>query len=254
MPHGHPDASAQRERAYVTRALGGLALSLALTNAALLWPSPRTPAAPLPLPPPPEMVAMVPIEQTTQQTPAVFPTAPPPPDDLPPEEVPDDRIIEEVLRDVPLAPLPPVDGPPVPRPGAPSALPPPPLPGAPPPAPPGPSASSNRLVEQPEQSPRVQRQVFPAYPDAARREGLRARVRVRVVVSEGGQVTEAQIVERVVVQARDREEAVSSLPYGMDAAALEAARRHLFRPARDGGERVRAYAFLTLSFDPPRGG
>lgn len=247
-----------RERSHVTRALACLAASLAVTNIVFTaWPGEMRSPEPLPLPPPQEMIALEEIAQTTQVTPAYIP--PPPLDDrLPLSEVPDDRVLEEVLRDVPLAPLPRFEGTatgesvaPM-QPGPPG---PPPAPSAgPPQAAPAPTPSSDRLVETPDQSPRVTRQAFPSYPDAARREGVRARVRVRVVVSSGGQPSDPQIVERVVLKGNGREEAVGSLPFGMDAAALEAARRHLFRPARDGGERVRAYAILTLSFDPPRGG
>ncbi len=40
----------------------------------------------------------------------------------------------------------------------------------------------------------------------------------------------------------------------MDEEALNAARTARFTPAQDGGERIRAYTFVTLAFDPPRGG
>ena len=92
---------------------------------------------------------------------------------------------------------------------------------------------------------------LPVYPEAARREGIRARVRVRVLVAETGGVLGAEVVGREVLDRRDQPTPVASLPYGMDDAALAAARTVRFVPAQDDGERVRAWATLTLSFDPP---
>jgi protein TonB len=104
------------------------------------------------------------------------------------------------------------------------------------------------LVERPDRSPVAVRFSEPAYPPEARREGVRARVRVRVLVDERGRVMEAAIVGRVQLGRGDREEPVASLPHGMDQAALDAARRYQFRPAQDDGRRVRSYTTITCSF------
>jgi protein TonB len=104
------------------------------------------------------------------------------------------------------------------------------------------------LVERPDRSPVVARFSEPAYPQEARREDYRARAHVRVLVDERGRVLEAAIVRRVRIGRGDREEEVPSLPYGMDQAALDAARRYQFRPAQDDGRRVRSYTTVTLSF------
>lgn len=104
------------------------------------------------------------------------------------------------------------------------------------------------LVERPDRSPVPVRFSEPAYPPEARREGVRARVRIRVLVDERGRVEEARIVERVRLGRGDREEPAASLPHGMDEAALDAARRYQFRPAQADGRRVRSYTTITCSF------
>lgn len=103
------------------------------------------------------------------------------------------------------------------------------------------------LVASPERPPRGVRLRFPVYPEAARREGVRARVRVEVLVDEHGQPQQPRIVERVLLRRGNREQAVPSLPYGMEEAALDAARGYSWQsPAQHGGRRVRTYVTLTL--------
>jgi outer membrane biosynthesis protein TonB len=104
------------------------------------------------------------------------------------------------------------------------------------------------LVERPDRSPVPVRFSEPAYPPEAREDGIRARVSVRVLVDERGRVTDARIVGRVRLGRGNREEPVASLPYGMDEAALDAARRYQFRPAQEDGARVRSYTTITCSF------
>jgi outer membrane biosynthesis protein TonB len=86
------------------------------------------------------------------------------------------------------------------------------------------------------------------YPDAARREGVRAYVRVEVLVDTEGRVEEARIVERVRLGRGDREERVAALPHGLDEAALTAARAFRFRPAQHAGGPARAYTTVRLTF------
>ena len=245
---------ARRGRTSATLALACLAASLIVVDAAfLLWPDPDLDPGVVPSRVEPrELMVMQLVEPTRQPPPpAHLPPAPPPPvsSELPPEEVPDDRVIEEIIQDVTI-PAPPVRTPARPAPVAP------PVPGpVVPPAPPGPTGpppAADRIVERPERSPRLVRASLPVYPPQAQREGVRARATVRVLISEGGQVLDAAITERVLIDGRDQQRTVPSLPYGLETAALEAARRHLFRPARDDGERVRAWAVISLSFDPPR--
>lgn len=111
----------------------------------------------------------------------------------------------------------------------------------------GGDGGTGRLVERPEQSPRVDRVALPSYPDAARRAGVGARVRVRVLVGSGGEVVGVEVVERTLVERRGRERSVAALPFGLEESFVEAARRSRFRAARDDGATVRAYAVITLS-------
>ena len=248
-----PRLPSRRDRHAPTRALACLAASLAVINGAfLLWPDvdlapdlPRDVA-------PREQVVLELVEPTRQPPPpANLPPAPPPPttSDLPPVEVPDERIEEEILDELtlptvprptsrPTRPAPPVPAPPAP-------------PGPPAPPPPGPPPAADRIVEAPDRSPSLSGQALPVYPRGASVSDFRGRARVRVLVNAGGRVTEAEILERAEFQ-RGREVAVASFPPEFDAAILEAARRHVFRPARDGGERVRSYAYISVSLDPPQ--
>lgn len=246
MPARRPRSS----RTSPTVALACLAASLLAVDAAfVLWPDRGGEARVLAPPPAREQVVLEMVEVTEQPPPPVdLPSAPPPIDaTFPPEEVPDERVVEDVLPDLPLR------LPPTPAPTSATARPGPPAPpGPPPPTPPAPPPPSTRIVDSPDQSPRLVRASLPVYPSAAQREGVRARAQVRVLISEGGQVLDAEIIERVLLDGRGAETTVVTLPFGLEAAALDAARRHQFRPARDDGDRVRAYAVLSLSFDPPR--
>ncbi len=256
-----PRLPSRRDRHAPTRALAALAASLLVVNAAFLWwpdvdlgPDLPTDVAPA------EQIVMQMIEPTEQPPPpATLPPAPPPPaaTEQLPQEVPDERVVAEVLREIDL-PAPPAP----PRAAAPTAppRPAPPRPAPPrlaPPQPPGPPAPSpsvppaaDRIVERPDRSPSVRGQALPVYPASASRSGFRGRARVRVLVNAGGRVTDAEIVTRTVFD-RDRETEAVSFPSEFDRAVLDAARRYVFSPARDDGERVRAYAFVTISLDPP---
>ena len=66
---------------------------------------------------------------------------------------------------------------------------------------------------------------------------------------ERGNVSEAQVVKRYLVN-KDKTERtfVQEIGYGVEEAALAAAGRWMFRPAREGGKIVRSYTTLTFSF------
>ncbi len=254
-----PRLPSRRDRHAATRALACLAASLAVVNGAfLLWPDvdlgPELPSVVAPR----EQVVLELIEPTRQPPPPANPRPLPPPPppvspDRAPVEVPDERLVEDIVQDLRL-PTPPVPRPaPRPAPGprpAPPGPPGPPGPAPPAPAPPGPPPASDRIVEQPDRSPSLSGQALPVYPRDASVSGFRGSARVRVLVNAGGRVTDAEILERTTFD-RGRETAVAAFPAEFDAAILDAARRHVFRPARDGGERVRAYAFISVSLDPP---
>lgn len=103
---------------------------------------------------------------------------------------------------------------------------------------------------QPAVSARPLRAPQPAYTEAARRNEIRARVVVRLQVDARGRVTEAAVQERWRVGDDGTETAVDTLGYGLEASALAAARRALFRPARDAGQAVPTTTVMTFRFGP----
>ncbi len=221
----------RHNRAYRPRILGALAASLlALVVAFRLWPVPDAePLREVYAPPPKEAVVLEEIVPTRQVE-----QAPPPPAPLPPIEVPDDVEVEEI--DLPELDLDFNPGPtPVPPPVE---------------APPGPVESEGddvpAFVEDAEVRPRVVRAVVPDYPQEAERRDIRARVAVRVLVDRQGRVEEAEIVDRIRLDKKDREERVAELGYGIEEAVLAAARELRFRPGRERGQPVRTYTVVTL--------
>lgn len=218
-------------RAYRARILGALALSLlVLTLAFRLWPAEKRVAEQRYVATPQEVIQLELIEPTEQTRRA----APPPPPTLPPIEVPDDVPIPEEEIDLDALDLSPnlapieIDAPP----GLEEIE--------------GPS-DEPVFVERADRRPRTVRPIFADYPPEAERRDIRARVRVRVLVDERGQVQEALILERFLLDKRDREERVAEIGYGVEEAALEAARRTPFRPGRHDGRAVQTYTTLTLS-------
>ena len=208
--------------------MGCLALALALLIAAVrLWPG-----AWLAREEPVETVyagkktiAVREIPQTTQSEP------PPPPPPLPPVVVPDDAEIEEPEALDFSARLFPTE-------------------------PPGEGAqtSSEGDAEEtaglaPDQGARILRYPEAEYPRAARREGVRALFLVEVLVLPSGRVGAAKITKRQLLSDEGQPgRVVGKIGYGLDEAALSAARNHLFRPARVGDEAVQSRVMLTISF------
>ena len=208
--------------------MGCLALALALLVAVVrLWPS-----AWLVREKPAEImyadkktVAVQEIPQTAQSEP------PPPPPPLPPVAVPDDAEIEEPETLDFSALLFPTE-------------------------PPGEGTQTRNEgnAEEtaglaPEQGARVLRYPEAEYPRVARREGVRALFFVEVVVLPSGRVGAAKITKRQLLSGDGAPgRVVGKVGYGLDEAALTAARSHLFRPARTGGEAVRSRVTLTISF------
>lgn len=155
---------------------------------------------------------------------------PPPPAPLPPVVVPDDLILEDeldldeldlVLEDTGAGLLP------EPTPGDPIG-----------------EASSGTRADS---APKPVRIVEPEYPRAARRRNIRAEIVLSVIVDRRGQVEDATIVERYLLADESRQP-VAELGYGLDDAALGAAARWLFRPARKDGEAVRSQHELSFKF------
>jgi hypothetical protein len=105
------------------------------------------------------------------------------------------------------------------------------------------------IVEQPDRPPNVRRIVEPVTPQQARRDGVRVEVVVRYVVSESGEVEEAEIDEmRLYNRQTGRFEVVSDAGYGFREITLEAARQWLFHPAEHQGRAVRSTARHRFTF------
>ncbi len=231
MPLPTPRRTEAHEQAYGPRILAALALSLlAVTLAFRLWPTEKREAERRYVATPQERIALELIEPTQQSRAA----APPPPPSTPPVEVPDDVPIPDEVIELDALDLSPalepveID------------------------APPGLEEIAGEpdgpvFVERADRRPQSRQTVFPDYPREAERRDIRARVRIRVLVDERGRVQETLILERFLLDGKDREERVAEIGYGVEEAALDAARRTPFRPGRHGGRPVQTYTTLTLS-------
>jgi len=87
----------------------------------------------------------------------------------------------------------------------------------------------------------------PAVPDAARQRDMTARVELEIVVTPQGEVEEATIMERYLIDASGNEQRVALLGYGLEEAALEAAQRLLYRPALREGREVTERTTVSLT-------
>ena len=108
--------------------------------------------------------------------------------------------------------------------------------------------SSPPATRTPDTDARLLRNVQPRYPSAARDKRVRARVRIEVAVTEEGRVQNATVVERWRVSENGQARPVARLGYGLESAALSAARRSLFRPAHHDGRPVATRTTLTFTF------
>jgi protein TonB len=82
--------------------------------------------------------------------------------------------------------------------------------------------------------PRPKSIAQPAYTSSAREASVEGKVRVEVSVDEGGHVTGARLL--------------AGLGYGLDEAALEAAKRAVFEPATRCGKPVSATFSIAMRF------
>ena len=89
----------------------------------------------------------------------------------------------------------------------------------------------------------------PEHPRAARRRGIRAEIILQVDIDSRGRVTAHEILSRYLLgddgQSR---EPVQALGYGLEDAAVSAAQRWRFRPARKEGKAVASRYVLTMKF------
>lgn len=217
---------------YRTRVLAGVAASLALMILALhAWPAPtERDARTLTFDTRgQEVIAVDEILPTAQSQ-----QAPPPPAPLPPIAVPDETVLEEDVLDLdqPLAVTNSTG-----------------TTGSAPPGPQGPPGPRTHEPVAAEEAPKTVRFVEPEYTREAQRRKIRAEVVVEVLVDEQGRVRERRIVERFLLGREPGEKRpVDEVGFGLEEAALSAAERWLFRPARKDGKPVRSYTTLTFTF------
>jgi outer membrane biosynthesis protein TonB len=216
-----------RRRARLTRLLASGATSLlAVTLVVRLWPAPSGASEP-------EALLYASDGQEVIQIDEIVPTRqaerrPPPPAPLPPVVVPDDVILDDepivwedanLLADAFGEDERQQDG--------------------------DAEAAEAPRAPRPDTDPRILLNAVARYTPEAREEGVQAEVRVEVMIDAAGRVQEAAIVGRWLAEREGGRRAVERLGFGLEDAALDAARRSRFRPAEVDGEPVAArYAYV----------
>jgi outer membrane biosynthesis protein TonB len=109
-------------------------------------------------------------------------------------------------------------------------------------------ASRPTTGRPPDTDARLLRNVQPDYPDAAREDDVRARIEVEVTIAESGRVQQARVRRRWLRSSGGTFRPVPELGYGLEQAALAAAERSLFRPARANGTPVATQKIITFTF------
>ncbi len=214
-----------RERAtYPLRIMASLAFTLGLLLFLIhSWPSTRQKKTSLSPTLPPEVIAldlMVPTRQARS-------APPPPPSPSIPIVVPDEVTLEEVDLTPELLPLEAT--------GTGSNL------GAEAVGISGLSAARADF----EVGPKPVRFVEPEYTREARRARIRAEIVVEVHITASGEVRQAVVVERYLLPQR---QAVDTIGYGLEAAALTAAQSWLFRPAMRNNRPISSTTRITFTF------
>ena len=209
---------------YILRLLASILVAQVLVLLCIkLWPLPLTPE-PLDITySNPEAIQMEEIVTTHQTR-----LAPPPLPPLPPVIRPEDIILEEDLA-LDFNPLT-VIGPPMDEiPAEPEGI------------------RSNGIAAS--EPPKPIRIVTPEYPRSAQRRKIRAEVVVTLVVDQRGEVRSPQVLERYLLDEKGNTRTlVDELGYGLEEAAINAAMRSLFRPARKEGIVVASNHKLTFKF------
>ena len=112
----------------------------------------------------------------------------------------------------------------------------------------GEDVAANASLPVARTSPKPVRFVEPDHPRAAQRRRIRAEVVVEVLVNIRGRVDEAKVVDRYLLDKDENRERVDELGYGLEEAALAAAERYMFRPARENGKAVSSLYPITITF------
>lgn len=219
-------ALSQTDRAYRRRVLTSLAVVLGLGLALVHWwpaPAPSVPEGPFGERGA-DRIQINEVHPTTQAR----EQAPPPPAPVPPRVVPNNVVIEEEIEfgTSALAVETPDDDDRLQE---------------------G-TATAPTATRTPDTNARLFRAVQPDYPSAAREQEVRARIQVAVQVSKTGRVKEATVLKRWRLSEKGRAHPVAQLNYGLEQAALAAARRSRFRPAKQNGRPVASQTTLTFEF------
>ncbi|MDA0875086.1 MAG: TonB family protein [Bacteroidetes bacterium] len=214
----------RRER-YLLHFMATLVLSLLLVNAVIrFWPTPEEDFSGMTFDTRgQETIQVEEIQQTQQEK-----RTPPPPVPAPPVVVPDDVVLDDIELEIADVALDMNEG------GLETEA----VEGI---------ETGNDNPARADRSPSPVRIATPDYPREADRRNIRAEVVVEVLVDERGRVENARIVERYLLNKDGSEkEAVQQIGYGIEESALSAAERHTFRPAIQGGQRVKSYSTLTF--------
>jgi len=217
-----------RQHSYRERLLGALVAVLALALALVRgWPAPTEEAPSRFRDRPAERIQVRDVQPTSQSQ----EQTPPPPAPLPPVVVPNEVLVTEEL-DFGEAELQ-VD---VPDPEDDAQL--------------REGTDQATAAQMPDTGARLLRNVQPTYPAAAQEKDVRARIEVEVEIDTQGRVQAATIQQRWRLHPDGSSEIVEELEYGLEEAALVAARRSLFQPARHRGKPVTTRTVLTFTFGP----
>ena len=105
------------------------------------------------------------------------------------------------------------------------------------------------LVENPDSSPTVRHIVEPSTPEAAKKAGVRARIWVRFIIDQEGQVENATIakIERYSEESGEYQ-TVKEINYKIPEVVIEAAMQWRFRPARNNDQPVRSTSRQVFTF------
>lgn len=103
-------------------------------------------------------------------------------------------------------------------------------------------------ARQPNTEARLLKNVQPNYPQAARDDEVQAQIKVEVQIREDGSVQNATITERRRLFPDGSSRPVADLGYGLEEAAIAAAKRSLFRPAENQGSPVATRKVVTFTF------
>jgi len=97
--------------------------------------------------------------------------------------------------------------------------------------------------------PKPLRIVTPEYPRSAQKQRIRAEIIIHVIVDQQGLVQSPQILERYLIhQTGNHRILVEEIGYGLEEAAVNAALKSLFRPAKKDGVSVDSHHQLSFRF------